>query len=53
MLALPNQSDVLEVFSSFSLAGYQGKTAGIAHYVDEEKELLSAGINVFLTVIHK
>ena len=46
MFALPNYSDVLEVSKQLYLAGYQGKTAGIARYVDEEKELLSAGIDV-------
>lgn len=46
MFALPNHSDVLEVSKQLFLAGYQGKTAGIARYIDEEKKLLSAGIDV-------
>lgn len=46
MFTLPNHVDVLEISKLLSLVGYQGKTAGIARYVDEERELLSAGIDV-------
>ncbi|MFT4926576.1 MAG: glutathione-regulated potassium-efflux system ancillary protein KefC [Phenylobacterium sp.] len=46
MLAVPQYRDILEVVKQLQIAGYQGKTAGIARYKDEEKELLAAGIDV-------
>lgn len=46
MFALPNYLDVLEISKQLRLVGYQGKTAGIVRYDDEEKELLAAGIDV-------
>lgn len=46
MLAMPNYQDILEVVKQLQHAGYQGKTAGIARYEDEKRELLAAGVDV-------
>jgi predicted Kef-type K+ transport protein len=46
VLTMPNHLDLLEAEHQLQLAGYQGKTAGIARYADEKRELLSAGIDV-------
>lgn len=46
MIALPNHPDMLEAVKQIQRAGYQGKTAGIARYEDEKKELLEAGVDV-------
>ncbi len=46
MLANPNHLDILEVVKQLRQVGYQGKTAGIARYEDEKKELLAAGVDV-------
>ncbi|MEX0298543.1 MAG: cation:proton antiporter [Kordiimonas sp.] len=46
MFTLPNHPDTLQVVKQIHQAGYSGKTAGIAHYEDEKKELLAAGVDV-------
>ena len=46
MLAMPNYLDILEVVKQLQLAGYKGKTAGIARYEDEKHKLLASGIDV-------
>ena len=53
LFALPNYLDVIEISKLLRFAGYQGKTAGIARYVDEEKELLAAGIDVVFNYYEK
>ncbi len=45
MLAMPNYLDILEAVKQLKQVGYQGKTAGIAHYEDEKKKLLDVGID--------
>ena len=46
MFSIPNHTDILEALKQLEIAGYQGKTAGIARYKDEENELTNAGIDV-------
>lgn len=46
MLAMPNHLDILEVTKQIQHAGYRGEIAAIARYLDEEKQLLEAGVNV-------
>ena len=53
MFAIPNYLDILEVAKQIRLAGYLGKTAGIARYSDEEKKLLAAGIDVVFNYYSK
>jgi Kef-type K+ transport system, predicted NAD-binding component len=45
MFTIPNCHDAMEVVKQLRLANYQGKTAGVARYKDEEKELLAAGVD--------
>lgn len=46
MFATPNYHDTMEILKQLQLVGYQGKTAGVVRYADEEKELLAAGMDV-------
>jgi len=46
LFSLPNYLDVLEVSKQIRLAEYVGKTAAVARYADEERELLAAGIDM-------
>jgi len=46
MFTLPNHPDTLQAVKEVHRAGYKGKTAGIARYEDEKKDLLSAGVDV-------
>jgi glutathione-regulated potassium-efflux system ancillary protein KefC len=46
MFALPNHLDILEAVRQLRLAGYQGNTASVARFQDEETELRAAGIDV-------
>ncbi len=46
LFSIPNHHDILEANKQIRLAGYQGKTAAIAKYEDQERELLKAGIDV-------
>lgn len=45
MFAMPNHQDILEALKQVKLAGYSGKTAGIALYEDQRQQLLAAGID--------
>jgi len=46
LFAIPNYVDMLESSKQLRLGQYKGKTAAVARYVDEEKRLLSAGVDV-------
>lgn len=46
MLAIPNYLDMLEATKQIQHAGYKGEIAAIARYLDEEKQLLAAGVSV-------
>lgn len=46
ILAMPNYQDIIETVLRLKAINFQGKTVGIAHYKDEEKILLDAGIDV-------
>ncbi|MDQ7049819.1 MAG: cation:proton antiporter [Enterobacterales bacterium] len=53
MLAIPNYLDILEISKQLDKAGYQGKKAGIARYLDEEKALMDAGVDVIFNFYQK
>jgi predicted Kef-type K+ transport protein len=46
ILTMPNYQDNIETVKQLKHVAFQGKTAGIAHYEDEKKILLDAGIDV-------
>lgn len=46
MLAMPSQSDMLDILKQLKLANYQGKVAAIAKYEDDRAALLAAGANI-------
>lgn len=46
LFSIPNYEDILEANKQIRLAGYQGKTAAVAKYDDQESALLAAGIDV-------
>lgn len=45
ILAMPSHLDILEAVKQLKDIGYKGKTSGIAHYDDDKKRLLAAGID--------
>lgn len=45
LFTLPNYLDILQAAKQVQIAGYTGKTAAVARYADEEKEMLAAGID--------
>jgi predicted Kef-type K+ transport protein len=45
IFTMPNFADALEAVEQLQAVGYQGKTAGIAHYEDQKSTLLEAGID--------
>jgi len=53
LFAVPNYKDILEASKQLQIAGYQGKTAGIARYKDEKQELLDAGIDMVFNFYEK
>ncbi len=53
LLTLPNHLDILEVNKQIQVAGYTGKIAAIARYLDEEKELLTSGIDMVFNYYEK
>jgi len=53
LFTVPNYLDILEMSKQIRLAGYEGKTAAIARYDDEEKELLAAGIDMVFNYYSK
>lgn len=46
MLAMPNFQDNVETIKQLKAVGFAGRTAGIAHYEDEEVLLQNAGVDV-------
>lgn len=46
MLTMPNYKDNIEAVTQIKLAGFRGKTAGIASHEDQKQMLLDAGIDV-------
>ncbi len=46
ILTMPNYKDNIEAMKRIRLAGFEGKTAGIATYEDEKQLLLEAGVDV-------
>jgi len=46
MFTMPKHQDTLQAVKQVHHAGYRGRTAGIARYEDERKELLAAGVDV-------
>lgn len=46
MLAVPKNLDAIEISRQLKQAGFTGKIAAIAHYLDEEPLLLEAGVDV-------
>lgn len=46
MFAMPNYLDIMEAAKQIKLAGFRGKTAGIARYDDEKEKMIADGIDV-------